>query len=61
MANIGFPAEVVDSIKDSIDCNIYFFGTKVSEVAMYAVLAGAMLLFVGVYVLMNVLKKARKR
>ena len=29
--------------------------------AMYAVLAGAMLLFVGVYVLMNVLKKARKR
>ena len=61
MANIGFPAEVVDSIKDAIDCNIYFFGTKVSEVAMYAVLAGAMLLFVGVYVLMNVLKKARKR
>lgn len=61
MADIGFPPEIVESIKDSIDCNIYFFGTKVSEAAMYAVLAGAILLFVGVYVLMNVLKKARKR
>lgn len=61
MADIGFPPEIVESIKDSIDCNIYFFGTKVSEAAMYAVLAGAILLFVGVYVLMNLLKKARKR
>lgn len=61
MTSIGFPEEVVDGIKDSIDCNIYFFGTKVSEGAMYAVLAGATVALVGVYVLMNVLKKARKK
>lgn len=61
MANIGFPEEAINSIRDSIDCNIYFFGTKVSEGAMYAVLAGSTALLVGIYVLMNVLKKARKR
>ena len=61
MTDVGFPEEVINSIRDSIDCNIYFFGTKVSEGAMYAVLAGSTALLIGIYVLMNVLKKARKR
>ena len=25
----GFPREVVEAIKDSVDCNLYFFGSKV--------------------------------
>ena len=33
-----FPAEVVEGIRDSIDCNIYFFGNKVGIGAMYAIL-----------------------
>ena len=36
-----FPPEAIESIKDSIDCNLYFFGTKVSTPAMYGILCGA--------------------
>ena len=52
---MGFPDEVIEAIRDSIDCNLYFFGSKVGTGAMYAVLCGAIVLFVGLYILMNVL------
>lgn len=29
MTDCGFPAEVVEQIRDSIDCNLYFFGERV--------------------------------
>ena len=51
----GFPNEVVEAIRDSVDCNIYFFGDKVAIPTMYIVLAGAVVLAVGVYILMNVI------
>ena len=55
MSGLGFPDEVIEAIRDSIDCNLYFFGSKVGTGAMYAVLCGAIVLFVGLYILMNVL------
>lgn len=55
MSNQKFPSEVVEEIKDSIDCNLYFFGEKVELNTMYIILAAAVLLAVGVYILMNVL------
>lgn len=39
MTAIGFPAEVVEGIKDSIDCNIYFFQNKVEIWMMFVVMA----------------------
>lgn len=60
MANVGFPAEVVEGIKGSIDCKLEFFGHDVGIGTMYAVLAGSVILFVGAYVLMNTLKKKQK-
>ena len=57
MANVGFPAQVVEAIKDSVDCNLYFSGDKVSIAAMYAVLGGAVVLFVALYILLNVIRK----
>lgn len=53
MSAQGFPSEVVEAIKDSVDCNIYFFGDKVSTGAMYCVLIGAIVVFVAAYVLIN--------
>lgn len=57
MSAKGFPAEVVEGIRDSIDCNLYFFGDKVELGTMYLILGGATALLVAVYVLLNVLKK----
>lgn len=60
MRGQGFPDEVVEAIRDSVDCNLYFFGDKVGLAAMYAVLAGAILIAVGLYIWMNVLKGRKK-
>lgn len=53
MSTQGFPSEVVEAIKDSVDCNVYFFGDKVSTGAMYGVIIGAIVVFVAAYVLIN--------
>ena len=56
----GFPAEVVEAIRDSVDCNLYFFGEKVGLPTMYIILIVAIVISVGLYVLMNALS-GRKR
>ncbi|MBQ2704957.1 MAG: ABC transporter permease [Clostridia bacterium] len=57
MQNQGIPAEVVESIKDSLDCNLYFFGEQVSIPTMYLILGGTVAVLIAVYVMMNSLKK----
>ena len=59
MEEQGFPAEVVERIRDSVDCNLYFFGNKVELSAMYVILCGTVLLLVGGYVLMNTFLKRK--
>ena len=54
MESLGIPAEAVEAVKDSIDCNLYFFEEQVSISAMYAVLGTSVALLVGAYVLLNV-------
>ena len=60
MRSQGFPDAVVESIRDSVDCNLAFFGKDVTIGAMYAVLTGSILLFIGVYIAMNVVKSRRR-
>lgn len=60
MSSVGFPDKVIESIKDSIDCNLYFFGDKVSIGAMYLVLAGSVVVLLGIYVLMNMLIRTKR-
>lgn len=57
MTEEGIPSVVSDSLRDVLDCNIYFFDAKVEIGVMYAVLAGASVLLVGLYILLNALKK----
>jgi len=55
----GVPEEIVNGIGDSIDCSVKLFGTKVETGMMYVILAGSVALLIGVYVLINVLRKKR--
>ena len=57
----GFPAEAVETIRDAVDCNLYFFGDRVEPGAMYAVLGGAVVVLIAVYVLLNVLRGAKQK
>ena len=59
MKAYGFPGEVMTGIRDSIDCNLYFNGNEVPVEIMSVVLIGSVLLFTGIFVLMNILKKKR--
>ena len=62
MEKCGLPSDAIDMIKDSLDCNLYFFDRAVSTSAMYAILAISVVLLVAVYILLNVclVKKAKK-
>lgn len=60
MLDQNYPAEVVEAIKDSVDCNLYFFEEQVSDGAMYAVLGGSVAVLVVAYVLINMFKKKVK-
>lgn len=53
MAATGFPKEVVEGIKDSIDCNLYFFDNKVELSAMYVIVAASAAALIGIYILIN--------
>ena len=55
----NFPSDVIEGIKDSIDCNLYFFGDKVQIGTMYFIVGGTTLFLIAVYVLINLLRKNR--
>ena len=64
MSRQGFPSEVVETIKDSVDCNLYFFGNRVEISTMYLILVGTVAVLIAVYVLLNRIngrKKQRER
>ena len=61
MSSQGFPQEVMVSIRDSVDCNLYFFGNKVENGTMYLILCVSILLLVGIYVGMNLLTSRRRK
>lgn len=57
----GFPGEVVEAIRDSVDCNLYFFGSRVEPGQMYFVLAASIAIAIGLYVAMNILRGRKRR
>lgn len=57
MQNQGIPAEVIKSIEDALDCNLYFFGQQVDIQTMYFILGGTIIVLIAVYILLNAIKK----
>ncbi|MBQ2749902.1 MAG: ABC transporter permease [Clostridia bacterium] len=56
----GIPESTLDEMRSALDCNIDFFGTTVPDGVMYLILVGTILLLVGVYVLLHILRKPQK-
>lgn len=54
----GVPKMIMTSIKDVLDCNLYFFDKKVEITTMYLILCITIVLLVIVYILLNKFKKA---
>lgn len=54
MADADVPPDVVEAIRDSIDCNLYFFGDRVPCEIMTLILTGSTLVLILAYVLLTV-------
>ena len=61
MGDEGIPNDVIELMKDAIDCNLYFFDTKVSVWAMYLVLSVTVAVLISIYVIMNSLKIKKRK
>ena len=57
MQSQGIPVEIIEGLKDSLDCNLYFFGNQVNISTMYAILCITVVALIGVYILLNTFKK----
>ena len=53
----GIPSEVIATLKDTLDCNIYFFGDLVSDGVKLLVLSVTVAVLMGVYILLTMLRK----
>ena len=60
MDSLGMPTEVITDLKDSLDCNIYFFDNKVSMLMMYLILIMTIIVLVITYILLNKFRKKLK-
>lgn len=54
LSDSGVPAEIINGLRDGVDCNLYFAGDKVEISTMYAVLLGAIVLALAIYIAFNV-------
>ncbi len=60
MEDAKLPTEFIDEIRDSFDCNIYFFDNKVEIPTMYAIICTTVAVLIGAYVLINMLGAKKK-
>ena len=60
MTSQGLPAEVVDGIRQMIDCNLSFFGNDVAIATMYGIIIGSVVLLLGAFILANKIKNKKK-
>ena len=55
----GIPKEVVDGMRDVVDCNIYCFGKTVPMSVMFTVLIGSIAVLIAAYILL--IKRQNKK
>lgn len=60
LENEGVSAEAIKGLEDALDCKLYFFDNEVSLTTMYIILCGTIVALIGIYVLLNALKKKEK-
>ena len=49
--------DVIEEIKNALDCSLYFFGHRVEISSMYLILGVTVAILIGVYILINFMRK----
>lgn len=60
MIKEGIPAQVIDGLKEMLDCNLSFFGNEVGITTMYGIIICSVVLLLGAFILANKLKNKKK-
>lgn len=61
MKEAGLPDEALLGIRDSVDYNLYLFDKEIPLYLMYIVLVGSVLLLLGAYILLNIIKNKKRK
>lgn len=61
LAEQGCPDEVIEAIKDSVDCNLYFFDNQVLTETMYLILGSAVAVLIFIYIMMHAVKSRKAK
>ena len=61
MSNNYYPSELINGFRDTVDCNVYFFGNKVEILPMYLYILLIDIILVGIYVLLNFMNNKNKK
>lgn len=56
----GVPMEIIEEIKDALDCNLYFFGRQVGITSMYVILGVTVAVLIGIYIILNLMRKRNR-
>lgn len=59
LSSEGVPSELITGIKDSVDCNIYFFNNVVSMPVMYIILISTTIVLLGTYIILNIIRNKK--
>ena len=60
MSDVGVPNMVLEEIKDSIDCNLYFMDNKVAIGTMYQIVIISVIVLIAVYIMLSYFRKNNK-
>lgn len=61
METEGIPAQMIEELKNALDCNLYFFEKQVGIPAMYGILAVTITALIAVFILLNKLQNQKSR
>lgn len=56
MKNQHFPDDVVEGIRDSVDCNVYFFDNAVTDSTKILIVAISVVVLIAAYVVINMIR-----
>ncbi len=59
LRSTGFPEDAVESLRDVVDCNIYFFDNKVEQPTMYLIIGVTVGVLILAYIMLHTFRKKR--
>lgn len=57
VAKLNVPNDIIDSLRNSLDCNIQFFGHEVSQFGMLSIIIISIVILITIYILQNIFSK----